>query len=154
MKKKWNYINLIILSLMLGACSPNEDAAELYRQESPLQADITMPQAFSGDEPFRISLTQEGQKVDDANFVHFEIWKADGTFRLPMEEAEPAGDGTYTFNQKLNEDGLYYVKIHAGSNGSIIMPTKPFAVGELSKSDVEALNGMAPDESSHHEGHH
>jgi hypothetical protein len=154
MKKKWNYINLIILSLMLGACSPNEDAAELYQQESPLQADINMPQAFSGDEPFRISLTQEGQKVDDANFVHFEIWKADGTFRLPMEEAEPAGDGTYTFNQKLTEDGLYYVKIHADSNGSIIMPTKPFAVGELSKSDVEALNGMAPDESNHHEGHH
>ncbi|NQD66975.1 hypothetical protein HP456_13750 [Bacillus haikouensis] len=154
MKKKWNYFSLLILSLMLGACSPNEDAAELYHKESPLQADIIMPEAFSGNDPFKVSLTQDGKKIDDANFVHFEIWKADGTFRLPMEEAEPAGDGTYTFNQNLTEDGLYYVKVHAGNNGSIIMPTKPFAVGELSKSDVEALNGMAPVESSNHEGHH
>jgi uncharacterized iron-regulated membrane protein len=46
------------------------------------------------------------------------------------------------------------ISTNAGSNGSIIMPTKPFAVGELSKSDVEALNGMAPNESSHHEVHH
>jgi hypothetical protein len=154
MKKKWNYFSLLILSLMLGACSPNEDAAELYHQESPLQADIAMPEAFSGDEPFKVSLTQDGQKIDDANFVHFEIWKADGTYHLPMEEAEPAGDGTYTYRQKLTKEGLYYVKVHAGHNGSIIMPTKPFAVGELSKPDVEALNGMAPAESSNHEGHH
>jgi hypothetical protein len=154
MKKKWIYFNLLVLTVMLGACSPNEDAAELYHQESPLQVDITMPKAFSGDEPFKVSLTQDGQKVANANFVHFEIWKADGTFRLPMEEADPAGNGTYIFHQKLTKDGLYYIKIHAGSNGSIIMPTKPFAVGELSKSDVQDLNGMAPDQNSQHEGHH
>ncbi|NMH68199.1 hypothetical protein HF072_05340 [Bacillus sp. RO3] len=154
MKSKITLSSILLLSMLLGACAPKEDAAELYRQESPLQADITMPKDFSGDEPIHIALTQDGQTVDDSQFVHVEIWKGDGSFHHQMEDAENAGDGTYTFSKELTEEGLYYIKVHAGSNGSTIMPTLPFAVGELSKADVEALSEEVPDGNGNHEGHH
>ena len=154
MKKNWKYLSIIFFCMMLGACTPKEDAANLYPKESPLQTDITMPEDFSGSEPIKISLTQDGQTVEDADFVHVEIWKGDGSFHDGMEETTNAGDGFYTFNKKLAEDGLYYIKVHAGNNGSTIMPTLPFAVGELSKADVEALNDQAPEDSGNHSQHH
>ncbi|MEI2665417.1 MULTISPECIES: FixH family protein [Rossellomorea] len=155
MKTTFKYLSILFLCTLLGACAPKEDAAELYQQESPLQADITMPDEFSGSgDPIKIELTQDGKTVDDADFVHVEIWKGDGSFHDGMEETENAGDGIYTFKKDLTEDGLYYIKVHAGNNGSTIMPTLPFAVGELSKADVEALNDHAPAESGNHSQHH
>jgi YtkA-like len=154
MKTTFKYFSILFLCMLLGACAPKEDAAKLYVQESPLQADITMPTDFSGSDLIKIALTQDSKKVSDADFVHMEIWKGDGSFRDGMEEAENAGDGVYTFKKKLTEDGLYYIKVHAGNNGSTIMPTLPFAVGELSKADVEALNDQSPVESGDHSHHH
>ncbi|OXS64432.1 YtkA-like protein [Bacillus sp. V-88] len=154
MKTTLKYVSILFLCTLLGACAPKEDAAELYHQESPLQADITMPDDFSGNDPIKIELTQDNKTVEDADFVHVEIWKGDGSFHDGMEEAENAGKGMYTFKKDLSKDGLYYIKVHAGNNGSTIMPTLPFAVGELSKADVEALNDHAPAESGNHNQHH
>ena len=154
MKTTLKYVSILFLCTLLGACAPKEDAAELYHQESPLQADITMPDDFSGNDPIKIELTQDNKTVEDADFVHVEIWKGDGSFHDGMEEAENAGKGIYTFKKDLSEDGLYYIKVHAGNNGSTIMPTLPFAVGELSKADVDALNNQAPVESGNHSQHH
>ncbi|PFA66732.1 hypothetical protein CN378_13490 [Bacillus sp. AFS015802] len=154
MKTILKYGSILFLCTLLGACAPKEDAAELYHQESPLQADITMPDDFSGNDPIKIELTQDNKTVEDADFVHVEIWKGDGSFHDGMEEAENAGKGIYTFKKDLSKDGLYYIKVHAGNNGSTIMPTLPFAVGELSKADVEALNDQAPAESGDHSQHH
>lgn len=142
-----------LILILLGACAPKEDAADLYKQEFPLEADVTLPDPYTSKEPIKIVLTQDGEKVENANFVHVEVWKADGSFRQGMEEAENEGKGLYTFKTDLKEEGLYYVKVHAGSNGSTIMPTKPLAVGELSKADIEALNGNAPQQSGG-SGHH
>ncbi|MCR8849385.1 FixH family protein [Rossellomorea sp. SC111] len=155
MKSTIKYFSILFLCMLLGACAPKEDPAELYEQESPLQADITMPDDFSDSgDLIKIELTQNSKIVEDADFVHVEIWKGDGSFHDGMEEAENAGDGIYTFNKNLKEDGLYYIKVHAGNNGSTIMPTLPFAVGELSKADVEALNDHVPVENGDHSQHH
>ncbi|WP_034761388.1 FixH family protein [Rossellomorea vietnamensis] len=154
MKTTLKYVSILFLCTLLGACAPKEDATELYHQESPLQADITMPDDFSGNDPIKIELTQDNKTVEDADFVHVEIWKGDGSFHDGMEEAENAGKGMYTFKKDLSKDGLYYIKVHAGNNGSTIMPTLPFAVGELSKADVDALNDHAPAESGNHSQHH
>ncbi|MBN8192108.1 FixH family protein [Bacillus sp. NTK074B] len=154
MKTILKYGSILIFCTLLGACAPKEDAAELYHREAPLQADITMPDNFSGHDPIKIQITQDNKKVADADYVHVEIWKGDGSFHDDMEEADNAGDGVYTFHKNLSEDGLYYIKVHAANNGSAIMPTLPFAVGKLSKADVEALNDQAPAESEEHSQHH
>lgn len=91
----------------------------------PLQAEVSMPEDFSGSEPIKIYLEQDGHPVEEADFAHVEIWKGDGKIHDEMKEARNVGQGNYTFSRKLSDDGLYYIKVHAGNNGSIIMPTLP-----------------------------
>jgi hypothetical protein len=155
--KKNRYISFIfVFSLLLSACSLKEDAADLYKKEKPLEADIMIPESFSdnGQETIQVVLTQDGKKVEGADFVHFEIWKQDGFLTYNMEQAEEAGNGTYMLSKELDSDGLYYIKVHASNDGSTIMPQKQFIVGELSKSELEFLQKDLPKQNENHEHHH
>ncbi|MGA9231085.1 MAG: FixH family protein, partial [Exiguobacterium oxidotolerans] len=91
--------------------------------------------------------------VRDADFVHFEIWKADGTLTYGMEPAETEQDGVYAIQKALPKPGLYYMKVHVGKRNEMIMPTKQFIIGELSKADLKLLQAGAKP-SSGNEGHH
>lgn len=144
------------MGVLLGGCSLDENTEELYKTEQPLHANIILPESFSAGEevPIRAVLTQNGKKVADADYVHFEIWKRDGTVHYPMEEAADAGEGVYQLVKKFEQDGIYTIKVHASSAGSLIMPQKRFVVGELTEAELEELmkEGEAP--SGSHEGHH
>jgi hypothetical protein len=147
---------LIVLGVLLGGCSLAENTEDLYEKEEPLEADIILPESFAAGEDVTIQavLTQDGKKVPGADFVHFEIWKRDGTVHYPMEEAEDEGEGVYQLTRKFKADGVYTIKVHASSAGSLIMPQKRFVVGELTEAELEELmkEGEAP--SGSHEGHH
>lgn len=142
--------------LLLSACSLEPDAADLYKKEKPLESEIVIPESFSANkqETIKAVLTQDGKKVEDADFVHFEIWKQDGTVKYNMEEAVKEDNGTYSISKDFNSDGLYYIKLHASNDGSIIMPQKQFIVGELSKSELEFLQQGLPKQTETHEHHH
>ena len=71
-----------------------------------------------------------------------------------MEEANNLGNGTYSISKDFDSEGLYFVKVHAGNKGSIIMPRKQFVVGELSESDLDFLRKGAQSEIEVHEHHH
>lgn len=155
--KKIKRISMIcILSLSLCACSLKPDVATLYKQEEPLQADIIIPESFSSDKPeeITVSLTQNDKRVADPDFVHIEIWKQDGSVAYEMEQAEEIGNGLYSIKKEFNHDGLYYVKIHASNDGSIIMPTKRMIVGELSENELEFLQVGIKKQEERHEHHH
>ncbi len=147
---------ILMFSLLLSACSLDEDVASLYRQEQPLQADILIPESFSENqqETIEVLLTQNGTNVTEPDFVHFEIWKQDGDVHYPMVEAELVGEGAYSITKSFEEDGLYFVKVHASSKGSIIIPQKQFIVGELSASDLEFLQKGAKVEQKVEDHHH
>lgn len=144
------------MSVCLSACSLKEDVADLYKKETPLEAEIVIPDSFSDNnqETIKAILTQGGKKVKNADFVHFEIWKQDGTLQYPMEEARISGDGTFSISKDFDKEGLYFVKLHAGNDGSIIMPQKQFIVGKLSKSELEYLQKDVPIQSNINEHHH
>lgn len=156
MKKKYVCVLIIGGMLFLSACSLRSDAADLYKKENPLEVDITVPDVISTDEPFIVQavLSRADVKIESADFVHFEILKQDGSFRLPMEEATSIKDGLYEMELYLEEDGLYYLDVHAGFKGSIVNPRQQFIVGELTESELEALkNGTVADQelpSKHH----
>ncbi|WP_231597635.1 FixH family protein [Bacillus sp. SA1-12] len=120
-----------MISFMLGACSLNEDAALLYKQETPLEYEFILPPSYSDhqEEIIKVILTQGGERVKDPDFVHFEIWKQDGSVYYSMEAAKDLGNGTFSISKDFDSDGLYFVKGHAGKNGSIIMPQNQFIVG-------------------------
>lgn len=149
------YIFMVLLLSLLSACSLDENAAELYKQETPLKLEIQTPDNFTAgeQETIRATLTQDGKPAVHADFVHFEIWKQDGTVRYGMEEAADEGGGVYSISKDFDKDGLYFVKVHAQQDDSLIMPQKQFIVGELSKSDVEFLQeGTGRQEAR--QGHH
>lgn len=155
--KKHIYILLLsIFSLSLSACSLEENVENLYRKEKPLEAEIVIPDSFSENkqETIEVILTQDGSKVEGADFVHFEIWKQDGSLHYSMEEALEIGKGMYLLSKDFESQGLYFIKIHAGNNGSTIMPTKQFIVGELSKSELEYLQKDLENPNQNSEHHH
>jgi YtkA-like len=156
MKKNIGISLIFIFSLLLSACSLEPDVANLYKKEKPLESEIIIPESFSENkqETIKVVLTQDGKKVESADFVHFEIWKQDGTLKYNMEQAEEAGNGTYRLSKEFDSDGLYYIKVHASNDGSIIMPQKQFIVGDLSKSELEFLQKDVQKQNEHHEHHH
>ncbi len=147
---------LIGLSLVLAACSLNTGVASLYKEESPLHADIQIPASFKEnvEDVISIALEQNGERVENPEFLHAEIWKQDGSLSFPMEEVEQDENGAFYVKKDFDEDGLYFIKLHASSNGSIITPKKQFIVGELSDEELEILQEGAQEEEVDHEHHH
>lgn len=154
-KMKFLFI-VLAYCLLLSACSLNEDVADLYKKESPLKAEVILPDSYSANqqEMIEVLLTQDGKKVSGADYVHFEIWKQDGTLHYYMEPAKEMGDGIYALSKNFNSDGLYYLKIHASNNGSIISPQMQFVVGDLSKEELQFLQKDIPVTEGGHEHHH
>lgn len=131
---------------ILSACSASEDAADLYKKEKPLQVEVDMPEPLSAEttQTVKAVLKQDGKPVEGAGFVHFEIWKQDHSIRYPMEEAAEIGNGVYQMDIRFKEDGLYYLEVHAGNEGSLVSPVWQFIVGELSEQEMESLKQGAP----------
>lgn len=156
MKKNICISLIFIFSLLLSACSLEKDVTNLYKEETPLAAEIIIPASFSANtkETMKVVLTQGGKKVENADFVHFEIWKQDGSLKYSMEQAEEEGNGTYTLSKNFDSDGLYYIKAHASNDGSIIMPKKQFIVGKLSESELKFLQKGSQKQEESHKHHH
>ncbi|WP_186759665.1 FixH family protein [Planococcus sp. CPCC 101016] len=151
---------LLLLSIfcisILSACSLRSDAADLYKQENPLQVEIAMPDSIAAQETFTMQavLTEPTASIEEANFVHFEVWKHDHSIHLPMEEATFLGKGVYEMDFQLEEEGLYYLEVHAGNNGSIVSPRQQFIVGKLSEAELNTLKEGPVKEQESSEKHH
>jgi len=144
---KSRFILSVLLSvLLLSACSASPDAANRYEKEIPLIAEVNIPDALSVHQPetIEIILTQDGKRVPGADFVHYELWSHDGSLRDPMTDAVEVGDGVYTVTKTFDKEGLYFIKLHSGNKGSIIIPQKPFAVGKLSEDELAYLQAGTP----------
>ncbi|RRN73978.1 hypothetical protein EI200_04700 [Peribacillus simplex] len=156
MKKNICIFLIFIFSLSLSACSLEKDVANQYKEETPLESEIIIPESFAANkqETIKVVLTQGGKMVRSADYVHFEIWKQDGSLKYSMEQAEAEGNGTYRLSKNFDSDGLYYIKVHASNDGSIIMPQKQFIVGKLSESELKFLQkGLQKQEESHQHHH-
>lgn len=105
-------------------------------------------------EKFSIGLRQKGKPVKAAEYVFFEISKGDGSVKPIEEKAKVEGNGTYSITKTFPQEGLYYLKVHASSDGSIIMPTKKFIVGKLSDDDRKKVSDQINKKEFHDEHHH
>ena len=156
MKNNLFVLLICLTGLLLSACSLKEDAAKLYKKETPLEADMEISSPLKADETaiIKVTLTQNGEKVENVDYVHFDIWKQDSSIKISMEEAKNEGNGIYSVSQKIDSEGLYFVKLHASSNNSIIMPQQQFVVGELSESELEYLQRDVKEQEEVHDNHH
>jgi len=138
---------LLVTTASLAGCAVDSNAAAQYVVSKPLSVKLNVPKDVQPDaqkkQTFEATVWREAKPAQKVDYVHFEIWKADGTVRYSMEPAEETKPGVYTIAKALPKSGLYYVKAHASSNGEMIMPTQQFIVGELSKEDLKILQGGA-----------
>ena len=153
--RRWMGLLGLMTVLVLGGCAVDSTAREQYKEELPLNVALTMPETLEANEtiPFSIALTQDGRPAE-ADFVHLELFKADGSVTYGMQEATRQADGTYAFSTSVKADGLYMARIHAQANGSTVYPTKQFIVGELSEAEWASLYDGAPADAPVAEPHH
>lgn len=156
MRKSFSYSIAALFVMILTACSNEQDVVTLYKQEKPINLNIYIPETFTDNqqETIKVKLTQAGEPLEDADYVHFEIWNQEGSVHYEMEQAKKEKNGIYSVRKDFSEDGLYFVQVHASNDGSIIMPQKQFVVGKLTENDVEFLDSHAKPQSGGHEGHH
>lgn len=151
------FISIVSGSALTG-CTVASDAADQYAVAEPLSVQLELPKNKQPDQEgeshtFKATVWQNEKQLSQVDFVHFEIWKVDGTLTYSMEPAETEKNGVYSIQKTLPKSGLYYVKVHAGVNSTMIMPTKQFIIGELSKADLKILQDGAQPENGN-SGHH
>lgn len=148
-----------IFTLFLTGCSVstlNEEAVDYFKKESPLEVDIVVPEPILLNQPelFKVILKQNGEVVNGVNNVQFTIWKKDSSTPPKAIVAKYDEKGEYSVEKTFHEDGLYYVKVKATANGSKVMPTKQFIVGNLSKEELNQFKKDSSTPEQNHEGHH
>ena len=148
---------ITIVSVFLSACtSPDPNAKNHYYSKAPLAIDIQIPNQFPIETSTKSQarFTQGNQEISHPDFVHFIIWKHDGSMNSGMVEAINEGDGIYSFQTKIPKDGLYYVQVHASYNGELLLPTKQFIVGNLTVSEKQIILDNASTENTNGGNHH
>lgn len=150
-------LSIIFLSLFLTACSSDIDkSATLYQTELPIDVTVSIPKQIEYGQEYtiKVSFMQGSERIIDADFVHFEVVKQDGSINFGMSEATSDGNGIYSKQMRFDSEGLYFLKIHAGNKGSTIMPTRQIIVGSLTDNDQLFLQQNIPIPETNHEGHH
>lgn len=148
---------ITIVSVLLSACTtPDPNAKNHYHTKEPLAVDIHIPEQFSIEaaNKFHVKFTQGSQGISHPDFVHFIIWKHDGSMNSGMVEAINEGDGIYSFQTNITNDGLYYVQVHASYNGELLLPTKQFIVGNLTATEKQIILDNASTENTNGGNHH
>lgn len=156
MKKTSLFVWISMGLLVLSGCALRGDAADLYKKETPLQVEVNVPQEINVGErvTMEATLKQGKELVEKADYVHFEVFNQDGSVYYSMEEANEKADGVYSLPVEFEKDGLYYLEVHAGNNGSLVSPQHQFIVGELSDEEVESLKqGPSPEKEDNGQHH-
>lgn len=103
-----------------------ENHSEQAGEEAPSapKVELNLPEdAKAGKEvSIQITVTHEGEPVNDADEVQFEIWKKGAPKdEHEMIDAEKTGDGVYGVKKTFQEPGEYKVMYHVTARGSHVM---------------------------------
>ncbi|MFT8321248.1 MAG: FixH family protein [Bacillus sp. (in: firmicutes)] len=155
-KKIGIYLLAFVTASLLSACSLKEGTEKGYKQETPLQIEVKMPKQFEAQkaEEITVVLSQAGNKPLSIQSISMDIWKQDSQFQKKSLPLTKNKNGVYTTKQTFDKEGLYFVKVHASTTQSTIMPTKQFIVGKLTDKDQEFLRKQAPEEQVMEHHHH
>lgn len=149
MKKKSSLIySYILLTLLLSACtSLDADAAQKYKQENVLRAEITVPESIQIGVPqsYIAKLVQRDINVDNPDVIQFHIWSSDDRKEPFHETIEPihSNNGMFTADIVLPQDGIYYFQVMASSQGSEVMPTVQLIVGDVEVPEADQNNSTS-----------
>jgi hypothetical protein len=152
MKKKWFYVGISFLLLLLTSCMNNDSEHDgMHQNADGVTLPITMTVEVLPENPtvakevtFRAITVKDGESIEGASSVKFEVWK-DGQDEHQMLPATYIKNGTYEVTTTFTEDGTYYVIYHINDiTGIHHMDQLEFKVG---------LAGAHHGDSNDHQGH-
>ncbi len=135
---------------VLGACGTEKEAesAAVPQSMEPVEAELTVEATAEKGEavPLSVTVTQDGQPVDDADEIKFEVWKNGAKEESEMIKASLTKDGVYEAETTFAEEAVYTVQVHVTARSMHTMPTTNVTVGHPETA------AEAEEESEHH--HH
>ena len=119
--------------LMLGACGTEEvdHASETVQSMEPVEAELNVPATADKEETVTLSVrvTQDGEAVDDADEIKFEVWKNGAKEDSEMMKASLTEDGVYEVETTFADEAVYTVQVHVTARSMHTMPTTNVTVG-------------------------
>lgn len=137
--KKWMY-SLIAVPFLLFGCGDEQQLQTDANTEAPaiVEVDIQTAELLSAGEPIQLAarITQNGEPVDDADEVKFEVWESGLRDQGEMLFGELTSDGVYAVDYTFDYDGVYYMYAHTTARGMHVMPKQQLVVGKPDMSKV------------------
>ncbi|KGR90786.1 hypothetical protein CD30_09625 [Ureibacillus massiliensis 4400831 = CIP 108448 = CCUG 49529] len=138
--KNW-LISLFVISVLLVGCSSGETPAatdEIDVAALEVKVEILTPEKVEVNEPVQLvaHVQQNGENVDDAEWVKFEVWESGFRDQGQMIEGTLEGDGKYVAEITFDHDGVYYMYAHTTARGMHVMPKHQMTVGNPDMSKV------------------
>ncbi|GAA0450965.1 FixH family protein [Alkalibacillus silvisoli] len=149
--KKWLLILVAAMLVIMAACGGDDQEAETNDVDSlaPLEVEVLMEQEQDlGETTLSTRVTQDGEAVNDANDVTFEVWQEGQKEAGDMVEGSLVEDGVYEVSYTFEEEGAFYVVPHVTAREQHHMPQYDLVVGDA---EVETATS---DGNSHEHDHH
>ena len=152
MMKKWFY-SVVAVPFLLFGCGEEELQTDA-NTEAPAIVEVLIQTADHIDVGETISLaarvTQNGDAVEDADEVKFEVWESGLRDHGEMVQGELTEDGIYAVDYTFEHEGVYYMFAHTTARGMHVMPKQKLIVGNPDMSQVlEDTSSTSMDHSNH-----
>ncbi|TMW70317.1 FixH family protein [Alteribacter natronophilus] len=128
-------------ALIAAACGTEEEPENTNAGEEdtfgPVDVEVLMDdEGDPGDWTLEAEVTQDGNPVNNADEVVFEVWVQGNQEESDMIDYDNVEDGVYTAPYTFEEDGIYFVVPHVTARGQHVMPRHEIRVGDVDDSDV------------------
>lgn len=130
-------ILLLILPLALVACGGDNNINNVPPHRAiPQMIDVqiyTESEHLISGVPVEIKakVTLEGENVENADEVEFEIWAGEDKDNSYYVEGVHEGEGVYSVTETFEEDGIYYAISHVTLREMHNMPRLMLVVGDV-----------------------
>lgn len=128
---------LLLIVTMLAACGQTDDtSSSTDNVVEPIRAQLKVPQqADSGKTvTLKVTVTQGGKAITNADEVKFEIWREGSKKNSDMINAKHTKNGMYMIEKTFNQKGIYYVQSHVTAKHMHTMPKTKINIGNTKAS--------------------
>lgn len=138
--KKW-LAALAVVTVLAGCTNEASSQHDMHQENpslEPVEVEVLTDESLQPGEEVELAarVTQEGEAVEDADEVKFEVWESGLREEGTMLEAELTEDGVYQAMHTFDKEGVYYMFAHTTARGMHVMPKVKFVVGDPDLSKV------------------
>lgn len=144
---------LVMSTVMIGilaGCGQDDVPTDAAIPE-PIEVELTVPEQGNANEPVTLTthVTQDGENVEDASEVEYEIWEEGKKEESIHVETSNDKEGIYSAETIFETDGMYHVQVHVTARDMHIMPEKMIQIGDTAHHPDEHASAQ----DGKHEGH-